>query len=385
MHSRRKTKAVFCANSPLSKRRLLFYTLGMTFLGIILLAALTLLAISLQRSYGSLPLKELRKRARAGDTVADRLFKAAAYGSSLRALLWALIIGFSSSLFLVVSKETATWFALVTIGFVLWFGFVWLPAHEATRIGVWFAGQFAPALAKVLEYLHPILQKVTRFIAKHRPVSVHTGLYDIEDLQDLFAQQKVQADNRINQDVLSIVEQALSFGDKKVSDIVIPRRVVKSVSAQDAIGPLLLDDLHKSGHSRFPVFDGKHDNIVGILFLRQAVRAKAGGVIQKAMNHQVCYVHEDQPLTEALQAILKTHQQLFIVVNSFEEYVGIITIEDIMEAAIGRQIVDEFDEYEDLRAVAAKMAAKEHAKHSVNDTDDDSNIEDIQEVTEVVK
>lgn len=339
----------------------------MTFLGIILLAGITLLTISLQRSYGSLPVKELRKRARSGDVVAAALFKAAAYGSSLRALLWALILGFGSLLFLILSKETAAWFAFLAIGFVLWFGFVWLPAREATRLSLWLAKQLAPLFAKLLEYLHPLFQKVSRFISRHRPVSVHTGLYDVEDLQDLFARQKVQSDNRIGQDVLAIVEQALSFGNKKVSDIVVPRRVVKAVSASDEIGPLLLDDLHKSGHSRFPVYDGKHDNIVGILFLRQAVRAKSGGSIQKSMSQQVCYVHEDQPLTEALQAILKTHQQLFVVVNSFEEYVGIITVEDVMEAAIGKQIVDEFDEYEDLRAVAAKMAAKEHEEHQKQD------------------
>lgn len=357
----------------------------MTFLGIIVLAALTLLMISLQRSYGSLPLRELRKRARGGDMVAATLFKAAAYGSSLRALLWALIIGFGSLLFLVVSKETATWFALVTIGFVLWFGFVWLPAHEATRVGVWLAQRLAPLFAKLLEHVDPLLKKISRFSTKHRPVSVHTGLYDVEDLQDLFARQKVQSDSRINQDVLSIVEQALSFGDKKVSDIVVPRRVVKTVSAEDTIGPLLLDDLHKSGYSRFPVFEGNQTNVVGVLFLKRAVRAKAGGSIRKSMNTQVCYIHEDQPLTEALAAILKTHQQLFIVINSFEEYVGIVTIEDVLEAAIGKQIVDEFDEYENLRAVAAKMAAKEHAQHTAFDIDEDSNIEDIQEVTEVVK
>ena len=316
--------------------------------------------------------------------VAAALFKAAAYGSSLRALLWALILGFGSLLFLVLSKETAAWFAFLAIGFVLWFGFVWLPAREATRLSLWLAEQLAPLFAKLLEYLHPLFQKVSRFVLKHRPVSVHTGLYDVEDLQDLFARQKVQSDNRIGQDVLAIVEQALSFGGKKVSDIVVPRRVVKAVSANDEIGPLLLDDLHKSGHSRFPVYDGKHDNIVGILFLRQAVRAKSGGAIQKSMSQQVCYVHEDQPLTEALQAILKTHQQLFVVVNSFEEYVGIITIEDVMEAAIGKQIVDEFDEYEDLRAVAAKMAEKEHKAHIVHDTPHE-NIESVQEVTEVVK
>ncbi len=353
----------------------------MTFIGILLLIATTLLMISLQRSYAHVPAKELKKRARAGDVIAATLFRAAAYGSSLRALLWALIIGFSSWLFVILAHSTAPWFGMLIIASVLWFGYVWLPTREATRIGVWVAAQFAPLFAKVLEYLHPIFGKVHDFIAKHRPVSVHTGLYDKDDLKELSAHQKVQSDNRVDTQTLEIVEHALSFGDKKVSDILTPRRVVKSVAATDAIGPILMDDLHKSGHSRFPVYEGRQDNIVGVLFLRVAVRAKTGGVITKIMNSQVCYVHEDQPLTEALHAILKTHQQLFVVVNSFEEYVGIVTIEDIMEAVVGKQIVDEFDEYEDLRAVAAKMAAKEHKDHVVND----SPHENIQSVTEVVE
>jgi CBS domain containing-hemolysin-like protein len=48
------------------------------------------------------------------------------------------------------------------------------------------------------------------------------------------------------------------------------------------------------------------------------------------------------------------------VVNSFEEYVGIITMEDVLETMIGKLIVDEFDRYDDLRAVAARAAHKEH-------------------------
>lgn len=351
----------------------------MTFIGIVLLVALTLLAISLQRTYGSIPIKELRRRARSGDPAASALFKAASYGSSLRGLLWTLTILISTTLFVVVSRQTETWFAIMVIAGVLWFGFVWLPAHEATRAGVWLAGQTAPLFAKILQYLHPMFDKLHQFVSRHRPVSLHTGLYDTDDLLELFRRQKVQSDNRINKQTLEIVEHALQFGDKKVNNVLTPRRVVKSVSADEPIGPLLLDDLHKSGHSRFPVYDGKQDNIIGVLYLRTLVRAKAGGLVQKSMSKKVCYVHEDQPLTEALQAILKTHQQLFIVVNSFEEYVGIVSIEDIMEAIVGKQIVDEFDEYEDLRAVAAKMAAKEHAKHAP----EESIHENIQEVTEL--
>lgn len=353
----------------------------MTFLGLLLLGGLTLLAISLQRTYSSIPLKELKRRARSGDRVAETLHRVASYGASLRALLWVVTILFAAIFFVVLSDATANWFAVLVSALLLWFGFIWLPTQEATSVSVWFARTVAPLLEKILQYLGPMLERVNSFIRRHRPLSVHTGLYDKTDLQLLFERQKIQSDNRVDAVTLEIVQHTLAFGDKKVSDILTPRRVVKSVAITDNTGPVIMDDLHKSGHSRFPVYEDKQDNIVGVLYLRSLVKSKAGGTVAKVMSKTVCYVHEDQPLTEALQAILKTHQQLFIVVNSFEEYVGIVTIEDILEEIIGRQIVDEFDQYEDLRAVAAKMAAKEHDGHGAYHKPD----EDVQDVTEVVK
>ena len=350
----------------------------MTFIGILLLAGLTLLTISLQRTYGSLPLKEMKRRARGGDQVAAALYRASSYGSSLRALLWVFIVLSGAWFFVILSHATEPWFAFIAGGALLWFGFIWLPAQEATSAGLWLARTLAPVFEKVLQYIHPFIDRFTKFIRKHRPVNVHTGLYDRDDLLSLFERQKIQSDNRVDQHTLEIVEHALKFGDKKVSDILTPRRVVRAVAATDTIGPVLMTDLHKSGFSRFPVYEGKQDSMVGVLYLRDLVKAKSGGVVQKAMSKTVCYVHEDQPLTEALQAILKTHQQLFIVVNTFEEYVGIVTIEDIMEEIVGKQIVDEFDQYEDLRAVAAKLAAKEHISHSTDDLPHD-NIEQVVE------
>lgn len=82
------------------------------------------------------------------------------------------------------------------------------------------------------------------------------------------------------------------------------------------------------------------------------------------MSHKLTYVHEDFTLYRTLQVFLKTKQHLFLVVNTFEELVGIITIEDVLEQMIGKQIVDEFDRYDDLRAVAAAAAKKDHAAHN---------------------
>lgn len=350
----------------------------MEFVLILLLGSLTLIAISLQRTYSNVPQRELKRRARAGDALASGLYRAAAYGHSLRAFLWLMVIVLSALFFVFLSRSTEIWFGLLCSALVIWVGFLWLPAQDATKAGLWLATRLAPALAWLLQYLHPVIDRINSLIRKYRPIHFHTGLYDKDDLIDLFEQQIVQADNRIDASTLEIASHVLNFGDKCVEDILTPRRVVKAVSVEETVGPILMTELHASGFSRFPVYDGKKDNIVGVLYLRDLVSAKTGGQIRKLMHNQVCYVHEDQHLTEALQAILKTHQHLFIVVNSFEEYVGVVTIEDIFEEIIGKQIMDEFDQYEDMRAVAGIHAKKAHDSNHIEQ-------ETTEEVPEVIE
>lgn len=341
-----------------------------------------LFCMSLQKTYAAVPAKELKRRARHGDDLAAALYKAAGYGHSLRAVLW-LLIGLSGALFFVASALLLPFgLALLLALIVIWLGFVWLPSGRVTKLGNRAAKMTAPAFAWLLNYLHPALDRVIGFIRKHRPIRVHTGLYDIDDLLDLIEQQQVQADNRIDQAGLEIAKQALQFGDRTVQEVLTPRRVVKMVKVDEPIGPVLMTELHTSGHSRFPVYEGKKDNIVGVLYMRDLVTAKHIGTVRTLMQPIVCYVHEDQSLLDALQAILKTHQQLFMVVNSFEEYVGVVSIEDVLENIIGVPIVDEFDQYQDLRAVAARDAKAEHKEHVAADKTIAQTTPDDQEVVE---
>ena len=334
-----------------------------TFLAIAL-ALLTILAVSLQRTYARISLKELKYRARSGDELAAAILRAAGYGHSLRAVLWFLIGISAASFFVVVALDAPPWFALSASAILIWLSFVWLPAARITVVSERIAAWLAPFLAWLLVYIHPFSDRIMQFIRRHRPVTLHTGLYDRYDLIDLLERQQVQPDNRIEKAELEIALHALTFGDDIVAQHMIPRRAVKSVSADDPLGPIVMDELHTAGHSRFPVYDGKKDNMVGVLFLRDLISAKAGGTVRELMKPGVSYVHEDQSIYEALQAILKTHHQLYVVVNSYEEYAGIITIEDVLETILGKPIVDEFDQYQDMRAVAAKSARRDHKMHT---------------------
>ncbi|HSX23872.1 MAG TPA: CBS domain-containing protein [Candidatus Saccharimonadales bacterium] len=327
------------------------------------LALLALLTVSLQRTYSRVPIKELKRDARQGDKLATAMLKAVGYGHSLRAVLWFLIGVTSAGFFVVVTRTAPLWFALTASIILVWVGFVFIPAARVSLVGRRLAGWCAPLLAKVVGVLHPLIDWTVRFIHRHRPIQVHTGLYDRRDLVDLLERQQVQPDNRIEKTELEIALHALQFGDETIAQHMVPRRAVKVVSATEPLGPILMDELYASGHSRFPVYENKRDNIIGTLYLRDLVHAKHSGSVQSLMKPEVSYIHEDQSLQDALQAILRTHRQLFVVVNSFEEYVGTITIEDVLEAIIGSPIIDEFDQYDDLRAVASRAATKEHTEH----------------------
>lgn len=153
-----------------------------------------------------------------------------------------------------------------------------------------------------------------------------------------------------------LLRSGLAFSDKTVESIMTPRSVIDSIAHDDLLGPLTLDELHKTGHSRFPVIDGDIDHVVGMLHLRDVVALdeKKSVTASKAMKTPVYYIKDTQTLDHALAAFLKTRNLLFVVVNEYRETVGVVSLEDVIEVLLGRKIMDEFDAHEDLRKVAER-------------------------------
>lgn len=329
----------------------------------LILLALLLYGIVLHKTYHQVSAKELKRQARAGDELAGSLYRVVGFGASLDILLW-FVIGISGGiLFTLLASHMPSWLAVIFISVIVWAGFAWLPKSNSSYLGRQIAKFSAKPLQVIIDVLFPILSRIEKLILKYSPVSVHSGLYEKQDLLDLLNQQKGQLDNRISKDELLIASNALTFSNKTVAEVMTPKRVMRSVLAEDSIGPILMEELHKSGHSRFPVRQKDGEDYVGVLYLRDLVSAKSGGKVKDVMMDRVYFVHDESDLGEVLQAFIKTHRHLFLVVNSFEEIVGLITMEDVIEQILGKPILDEFDEYGSLRAVASKLAQKEHQEN----------------------
>ena len=182
-----------------------------------------------------------------------------------------------------------------------------------------------------------------------------------EDGQRIDSRQELQhlvdkSGDVLTSDQKKLIVHSLSFSEQLVSSIMTPKSMIDSIKSSEFLGPLTLDDLHKTGHSRLPVINGDIDHIIGILNLRGllALDIKRSTTAEKAMDPKVYYIRQDQTLDRALAAFLRTHHHLFIVVNEFRETVGLLALEDVLESLLGRKIIDEFDAHDDLRAVALR-------------------------------
>ena len=299
------------------------------------------------------------------DRPAKAIYKMASYGASTDLFLW-LIASVSAIAAILLANQAAWWLAGLLALFVFWL--VW-PDRVTPISGGWrwkLAAILAPAAADLISFLNPVLNFPARKLRKFRRAEQHK-VYEREDLLELFKAQLGQADNRISADELKLATRALTFGDKSVASMMTARSKVTFVSAGDAVSPMVMDELHKTGQTHFPVVrqltKAANPEIVGALYLPDLLKQLDDkGRIRDIMHPGAYFINESNDLRQALDAFIKSHHHLLVVVNNFEEITGILTIEDVIAQIFGKKIIDEFENYDSLRSVAGHSSSKERGQ-----------------------
>lgn len=325
-----------------------------------LLIVLALVMVALQRFYSSVPARELKRLTRRGDHLAAALYRPVAFGASMRALVWATVTITLAIGFLLIIPQIHPVLGFVVLVTVLALAFVWLPSLRLTISMARFAAKLSPLLTAVVSFLYPLLNRITTLVNNSRDFYHHSKLYEKDDLTDLLKRQKEQADNRISLQELELAERALHFSDRHAADIVQPRKSTFLVNADDSIGPIVLDQLHQSGQSSFLVYKDEPENIIGVLRMRDAIDAKHGGQVMDLMRNDVCFVHEDFSLRQVLTAFQQTGQHTLVVINTFEEFVGVITFRQLLQELVGEAATD--DENYENRSLIANFKARRQAR-----------------------
>lgn len=296
----------------------------------LILLLIALMSIELRKSYYLVPKIELKRRAREGDVLAEKLYRAVSFESSLDIFLWA-VIGLSAAGSLILFNQVAPlWLDIMTVIIFIWLVFAWLPRLTVNNFSLKLADYITPVIVWILNLIHPFLQKIDHYIGKVGP-ETHSGLYDKKDLINLISKQKKQPDNRIDPSDLELIKKALKFKDKTVSDYGLIWSKVEKVFADDSIGPILLDEMHKSGQLFVPVMlDKESKGLVGMVDLSR-IDLSTAGQVKDLMDRNLYYLNEDDSLYDALHAITTTGHPVFIILDKKQRPLAMLTIKDVIK------------------------------------------------------
>jgi putative hemolysin len=146
-----------------------------------------------------------------------------------------------------------------------------------------------------------------------------------------------------------LIHSIIEFGDTIVREVMVPRPDVVAVSGETK-AEAVLERAISAGLSRIPVFEGSVDNVVGIAFTKDLVRAVRQGNEHRPvvdLARPAHYVPETKRVAPLLREMQSGQFHLAVVIDEYGGTAGVVTLEDLIEELVG-EIVDEFDVDEPL-------------------------------------
>ena len=151
-------------------------------------------------------------------------------------------------------------------------------------------------------------------------------------------------DEVIEHDERRLIHSIIEFGDTVVREVMVPRPDMVAVEGKDKVSDVL-EVAIAAGYSRLPAYDQGIDDVIGIVFLKDLVRADREGRGNDEVRNLVRaanFVPETKRVTELLKEMQRNKSHISIVVDEYGGTAGLVTLEDLIEELVG-EIVDEFD------------------------------------------
>ena len=210
-----------------------------------------------------------------------------------------------------------------------------------------YALRIAPVLQIVVRALSPLsvgIRLLATQIIRPNPDAHENREEELRGLIELQGNDG-NADDRERKAMLSSI---LDLNEISVEAIMTHRGTVSMINADDQVDDILRYVLN-SPHTRHPVFSGKSDNIVGVLHVKDLLRAvgeaESGMILPETVQNiasDAYFIPETTLLFDQLQAFRSRREHFAVVVDEYGDFRGIVTLEDILEEIVG-DIDDEHD------------------------------------------
>ena len=158
----------------------------------------------------------------------------------------------------------------------------------------------------------------------------------IETLADAEQRALIAPESRV------MLEGVLRMAEMSAGDVMVAAPRVDLLNI-DAEYDDLLHSVIETGHSRFPVYEGQRENVIGILMAKDLLKLQRSPDLNlRTMLRPAVFVPESKNLNELLRDFRSNRNHLAMVIDEFGNTAGLITIEDVLEEIVG-EIEDEFD------------------------------------------
>ena len=251
----------------------------------------------------------------------------------------------------VFGEENLVWFSVFFTLAILLFSEI-LPKTAGVAYAKNLASWIAIPLNVLVKIMRPLIwlcQIVTHLIPKQEK----EALVSIEEIEQVAVLGRISGEIEPQQE--HVISNILKLQDKTVRQIMTPQTVVFSLSEHLTIAEALKMKEQWNRHSRVPVYDQNQDDVVGIVLSRSIMLSLSEGLEGKKLSELMQPVHfvpEAAPLNKIMMEFFEQRIHLFVVVDEYGSFTGVISLEDIIEEIVGREIIDESDTAGDLREYA---------------------------------
>lgn len=196
------------------------------------------------------------------------------------------------------------------------------------------------ALTPLLKIFYPVVWFVNLFVQgllilfRLKPKDNTAHKISPEELKMLV----LEAGHFIQKKHQSVLVNLVDLETVTVDDVIVPRSQIEAIDLE-AADSVIHDQLMTCHHTRLPVFRGHLDNVVGIIHVRKVFNQMRGGKITATMLEKVMqdpyFIPSGTPLFSQMQFFQENRKRVGLVVDEYGEWIGLVTLEDILEEIIG--------------------------------------------------
>jgi len=258
--------------------------------------------------------------------------------------------------------------AVFYVSIVLTFAILFLSEIIPKTIGAVYWKSIAPIAAYVIQFFifitYPIILLTLFVTNKIKKNDDGVSLTKEELIESTLMSED---EGVLDEKESDVIENILLLDKIKIQEILTPRTVVFGLDGNRTIKDIIETEPAIFKFSRVPVFKGDIEQITGMIMTKKIFKQalKDDSVTLKTIQKDIYKINENIPVSMALDLFIKKKEHMFMVLDSYDQTEGIVTLEDCVETILGVEIMDESDSHADMREVAKhKMRMKRRLENS---------------------